>query len=192
MGKRRKVKMMKLIVGLGNPGAEYEETRHNIGFEAIDSLARYLGVTFKDKAYRGRMAQALVEDEQVVLLKPETYMNCSADSVVPFMRDREIDKKDLLLIHDDIDLVFGKVKFVFDSRSAGQRGVQSIIDALGSQSFYRARIGVGREENKSATDFVLSKFSNDESKQIEGILNKVCVASRMWIVEGFEAARQGL
>ena len=133
---------MKLIVGLGNPGKEYENTRHNCGFMAIDYLAQDLGVTINQAKFKGLYAKIKVEGEDVILLKPQTYMNLSGESVSEVMKFFKIDKEDVLVIYDDLDLPVGKIRIRANGSAGGHNGIKSLIAHLNGQDFKRIRIGI--------------------------------------------------
>lgn len=148
---------MKLIVGLGNPGKKYIKTRHNIGFRIIDELE-----TSSDAA----------QDENLIFLKPNTFMNNSGKVVAEYLKYSKLSSQDLIVIHDDIDLLFGEIRVSKDSSSAGHKGVQSIIDELGIKDFTRIRIGIKPLHEFNTTDFVLKNFTKDEEKELKGIIKK--------------------
>lgn len=148
---------MKLIVGLGNPGRKYKKTRHNVGFMIIDELKRH------------------ISKKDAILLKPTTYMNNSGKEVKAVIENSKLKIENLYIIHDDIDLPFGTIRVSKDSSSAGHKGVQSIINELGSQAFTRLRIGIRQEtgNKKQETDkFVLQNFSKQEKKQLKQIIKQ--------------------
>jgi len=146
--------MKVLIVGLGNPGKKYEKTRHNIGFRVIDEL--------ECKAF----------DDDIILLKPESFMNNSGKTVQEHLAYYKIPAHDLIVIHDDIDLLFGDIRVSENSSSAGHKGVQSIIDELGTQDFTRIRVGIKPPHKIDTEKFVLEKFTKDEEKQLPEIIKK--------------------
>ncbi len=132
---------MKIIVGLGNPGSEYENTFHNLGFKSIDAAARFLGVRFDKEKFKGLIAETKINGEKVILLKPQTYMNLSGESVKEVMSFYKADLKDLLVIYDDVDLYKGSVR-IRESGSAGtHNGMRNIVKELGSGNFLRVRVG---------------------------------------------------
>lgn len=136
---------MKIIIGLGNPGKEYEHTRHNAGFLTVDKIAENFDWRFKDHAdLEAEIAEAAINDQKLVLAKPTTFMNNSGRSVIKILNYFKASRDDLIIVHDDADLPIGEIRWKDQGSSAGHRGVQSIIDALGSNAFARARIGVGR------------------------------------------------
>lgn len=187
----------KLIVGLGNPGEKYKNTRHNVGFMVLDVLAEELGLSWKvDKKFNTEIAQSsspLLTKEgggvRLILIKPLTYMNNSGQSVQAIMsyynllpkklgiiKKRDADLSDVLtIIHDDLDIEFGKYKESIDSRSAGHNGVQSIISHLKTKNFKRIRIGVKTElkEKMPTSKFVLMNFSEEEQKIIYKVIEKI-------------------
>lgn len=153
---------MKLIVGLGNPGKEYVNTRHNIGFMLID---KYLGdVKFKEK-FNGLYYETNSLDK-VIFLKPQTFMNNSGDCVVKFANYYNVKPEDILVIQDDLDINVGKYKFKINSSSGGHNGIKSIINNLGTNGFFRLKIGISNIRKNNVIDFVLGKFSKDEINNI--------------------------
>ena len=150
---------MKLIVGLGNPGREYEKTRHNIGFNVLDLLADKYNITFSEnKKFNALEASFNLIGEKVILVKPLTFMNLSGDSVIKYINYYDIDVNDLLVIHDDLDMELGKIRIVFDSSSGGHNGIKSIINNLNSKKFTRLKIGISHNKNIDTKDYVLGKF----------------------------------
>ena len=164
---------MKLIIGLGNPGKHYIATRHNIGFLALDTLQKtFGGQTFQNKArFHAEVAECFITSHRVQLIKPQTFMNRSGETVASMLRFYKLSHKDIIVLHDDIDLLWGKLKYTNDSRSAGHRGVQNIIDSLGTQKFSRLRIGMGpRPENIPTEKFVLAPFTKQEVQDLPTLL----------------------
>ena len=168
---------MKLIVGLGNPGKKFEKTRHNAGFILLDKFAEEAGApawSF-DRKFEADVSKINKGGEEVLLVKPQTFMNKSGGSVSKVVSYFDIDLEDLLVVHDDVDLVFGQTKMQFERDSAGHKGVQSIIDALKTNRFWRFRVGVGRPEQHGldsgieTEDWVLMNFSDEELSQIENL-----------------------
>jgi len=168
---------MKLIVGLGNPGIKYEKTRHNLGFLVIDFLAD------NDKWEESKKANCLylkkqINSEKVELIKPLAFMNNSGKTVSYIQKKRYIDTEDIIVIHDDIDLKLGEIKIQKNRSSAGHKGVQSIINALGTKDFTRIRIGI-KQINQTiiieAEKFVLENFTPEEEKIIQEIIKKAVV-----------------
>lgn len=150
---------MKLIVGLGNPGKEYNNTRHNIGFMVID---KYLGnVKFKEK-FNGLFYEINSNGDKVVFIKPQTYMNNSGDCVGKFVKYYNVSNQDIMVIHDDLDISVGNIKFKINSSSGGHNGIKSIISHLGNNGFFRMKLGIKGVEKRDVVDFVLGKFSKNE------------------------------
>jgi len=172
---------MKVIVGLGNPGVQYETTRHNVGFLFVDMWAERLGVTFSAK-HQGLWAQAVINGEKVHLLKPQTFMNFSGRSVSDLTAFYKISPQDVLVVHDDMDLEFGRLRLRARGSSGGHNGIKSIIAGLGTEAFWRLRIGIGRPpEGRDAVDHVLSRFSDEELRALEEILTKAENAVMLWV-----------
>jgi len=168
---------MKLIVGLGNPGMKYHETRHNIGFDVIDYLASELGVTnFRDK-FNGEIGEAIVDGEKVFLLKPMTFMNLSGDSIREVVKFYKLDPvEDLIVIYDDMDITLGKLKIKRKGRAGGHNGVKSIISHVGDE-FIRIKCGIGKpKRTEEVINFVLDTFSKKERE--EEILPLIETASK--------------
>ena len=179
---------MKLIVGLGNPGILYASSRHNIGFQVVKYLAKAERVVLKkEKGVRALSAKAEIEGIDVVLCLPLTFMNLSGESVRPLIRKYRIDSGDLLVVCDDLDLEFGRLKIRAFGSSAGHRGVKSIIDLLGSDEFSRLRIGIGRpQDNSNAADYVLSRFNKREKNELPEIIKRGAECCQVWVSEGIE------
>jgi len=150
---------MKLVVGLGNPGKEYEKTRHNIGFIVLD---KYLG----NVKYKNKFNGDYYENNGVIFLKPQTFMNNSGECVSKFVKYYNISLKDILVIQDDLDIIIGKYKFKINSSSGGHNGIKSIINSLHSDSFFRLKIGILSQQKEDTIDFVLGKFNKDELSMI--------------------------
>lgn len=162
---------MKLVVGLGNPGKKYERTRHNFGFMVVDALAEKLGATWREnKRFKALVAKA----DGLVLLKPQTFMNLSGETVAAALKYHKADAASLTVIHDDIDIDFGKYKVAADSRSAGHNGVQSIIDRLGTKDFTRYRLGIKNDKLAllGAEKFVLEDFGAAEVESIKELIEQ--------------------
>ena len=156
---------MKIIAGLGNPGAEYASTPHSVGFEAVDAIAAELGGAWEEKRqYRCLWAQVRIGAEPCILVKPQTYMNLSGDSVATVVKYRNAAPADLIVVHDDIDLALGRLRIRRGGSCGGHNGVRNIIERLGSQDFVRVKIGVGKDRS-NVVAHVLGKF-DPASRQI--------------------------
>ena len=156
---------MKLVVGLGNPGLKYEKTRHNVGFRVIDMLSQETGISVNRSKFKGLMGKGLIEGEDVILLKPLTYMNLSGESVREAMNFFKIEPEDLIVICDDIDIPFGTIRIKGRGSAGTHNGLKSIIGQIGSQNFPRIRISVGQKPPyMDLAAFVLSSFSPEEEQ----------------------------
>lgn len=179
---------LKLVVGLGNPGAKYESTRHNIGFEAIDLLAKGgPGVTFSRK-FDGQLAEVEIDFRRVLLLKPETFMNLSGRSVSQVVRFYKLDPSDILVVCDDLSLPLGKLRLRPGGSDGGQKGLRDIAAQLGTDQYPRLRIGLGERGEVDAADFVLGRFRNVERPQINDSLILATQAVAVWVSRGIDAA----
>ena len=168
---------MKLIVGLGNPGKEYEMTRHNIGFFYLDLFANSLKLSFKEK-FNGLYAKTKIGGEDVILLKPLTFMNLSGECVIKFVNYFKISSENILVIHDDLDMEFSRVKLKENGTSGGHNGIKNIILNLKSEEFKRLKIGISKNKEYDTKDYVLGKFSkqeleilNNNNEKILNVLN---------------------
>lgn len=146
---------MRLIIGLGNPGKKYAQTRHNLGFMVLDALGT-----------------AIAKKDNFLLVKPQTYMNLSGQAVAKIARYYKIKPEEILIIHDDKDLPFGKIRIRHKGSAGGHLGVQSVIDALKTDKFSRLKIGIGKPDIKNTEKFVLQKFSSEERKKLPEIINQ--------------------
>ena len=158
-----------LIVGLGNPGREYEKTRHNAGFIAMDYFAYKKGIGFVEK-HGGLFNKIRVGDNEVFLLKPLTYMNNSGQSVIQVVNFYKINPSDVVVMHDDMDIPAGEVKYKTKGSAGGHNGIKSIIAHLGTQEFKRVKIGVSKPDEITVIDHVLGKFSKEERKLIDNVI----------------------
>jgi peptidyl-tRNA hydrolase, PTH1 family len=179
---------MRLIVGLGNPGPRYENTRHNAGFMAVDRIAGEFGISVNKNKFDMRYGSGAVEGHDVMLAKPMAFMNRSGWPVQKLAAYYKIMSRDLMVIHDDIDLAFGRLKIKEKGGHGGHKGLKSIIHAIGEDEFVRLRIGVGRSEaGHNVSDHVLGPFLGDESKQLDSVLNRTRDAVVTILNEGISA-----
>ena len=158
---------MKLIVGLGNPGKEYDNTRHNIGFIFIDDFAKSLNIRIDKKKFNGLYNEVVINNEKVILLKPQTFMNLSGESVIKFINYYKINIDDILIISDDLDLNFGKIRLRSEGSSGGHNGLNNIILHLGTNKFKRLKIGISCNKPIDTISYVLGKFSKEEKEIID-------------------------
>lgn len=179
---------MKLIAGLGNPGKEYEKTRHNSGFMAMDVLADRLGVTVETKKFNALVQTVRIEGQAVLLMKPLTYMNESGSAVAQAVKFYQIEPEDILIMHDDMDLPVGSVRIRARGSAGGQKGMKSIIQALGTENIARIRIGVGHStpgEHDLVPDWVLSPVAKADKEVYETALKDAADAAYDWVYRSF-------
>ena len=163
---------MKLIAGLGNPGIEYEKTRHNAGFLLIDRLCDKLGVRLDKNKCKAQYGIYRHNGEKIIIAKPQTYMNLSGQAVSSLMRFYDVDVKDLIVVHDDLDLPVGKLRLRRQGSSGGQKGMGSIIEQLGTSQIDRIRIGISNDKRIDTKDYVLGRFSKEDEKILDEVLDK--------------------
>jgi len=177
---------MKLIVGLGNPGILYQATRHNIGFNVLKGLARRFKVSFKkDRFTLALSAKIRIGAHPVLLAMPLTFMNLSGQAVTVLLDKYKIKPLDLLVVSDDLDLEFGRIKLNSSGSSAGHRGIKSIIEFVGSNNFCRLRIGIGRE-NSDPADYCLRPFNRKEKTELTQILSRAADCCKSWATKGID------
>ncbi|AMR82568.1 aminoacyl-tRNA hydrolase [Bacillus thuringiensis] len=177
---------MKLIVGLGNPGREYELTRHNIGFMAIDELAKRWNISLNEQKFKGVFGAGFVNGEKVILLKPLTYMNLSGESIRPLMDYYKIDVEDFVVMYDDLDIPVGKLRLRMKGSAGGHNGVKSMISQLGTQEFQRIRMGIDRPKNgMKVVDYVLGRFTSEEIPDVNHSIEKAADACEEWLNKPF-------
>lgn len=170
---------MKLLVGLGNPGSEYERTRHNVGWMVLDEIARAAGASIDRQKFRAELGEAVIDGVRTLLLKPQTYMNLSGEAVGPAARFYRIEPKDVVVIHDDLDLDFGRVQIKVGGGHGGHNGLRSLISHLGSPDFVRIRVGIGRPGGKrEVVGYVLGGFDKKESEELPFVLDRAAAAAR--------------
>ena len=181
---------MKLIVGLGNPGIEYQFTPHNMGFLAVDRIAEEYGVRVNNRHCRALTGKAMIADHQVLLAKPETYMNLSGMSVRELVSEHEVDPaRDLIVIYDELDLPLGAIRIRQRGSSAGHNGMESIIGALGSDEFVRMRLGIAPDHVvKDGARYVLGPFRKSQEAAVVEELDKAAEAVKVILAEGVAKA----
>ncbi|HWR90577.1 MAG TPA: aminoacyl-tRNA hydrolase [Dissulfurispiraceae bacterium] len=182
---------MTIIAGLGNPGRKYARTRHNVGFMVIDALSGEWGIAL-EKKQEYCLGRGVVDGRDIVLLKPLTFMNRSGAAVLGVMRragrEREGTGEALIVVHDDLDMDVGRVKIKRSGSSGGHRGIESIIQSLGTKDFARVKIGIGRTVDVPAHEFVLSKFSPSEQDLVKDAIIKAAHAVTAIIIRGLDGA----
>lgn len=179
----------KVIAGLGNPGARYARSRHNVGFQCVDALAGAHGLAFSmEPRLHAQIAQGSIAGVPVLLVKPMTYMNLSGKAVQAVLHYYRRTPADLLVVYDDLDLPVGRVRMRPAGGSGGHKGMQSIIQALGTEEFARLRIGIGRPTAGDPADYVLQDFTLDEAVEIARVVDRAVEAIRLWLQGNLDAA----
>ncbi len=184
--------MPKLIVGLGNIGKDYEKTRHNVGFFVVDRLAELQNTDLGRSKFKGQFGEFFAENgEKVILLKPQTMMNLSGESVAPWMEFLKIPGSDTMIVYDELDLPLGRLRGQWGGGSGGHNGIRSITTCLGHPDFCRLRVGIGRPALKTqVTSYVLSPFSKQEIPQVEATVDQAVKAVELFIKMGLDPMMQ--
>ena len=172
---------MKLIVGLGNPGKKYENTRHNTGFAVIDRTLAKLNLELDKNKFNADYTMINRNGEKIYILKPLTYMNLSGEAVVPFMKYFGIEPEDLVVVHDDLDLPVGKIRLRQSGSCGGQNGMRNIIDLLGDSNIKRIRVGIGKDPLIPVVDYVLGKTKKEDLEVYNQALDKASDALIYWL-----------
>ena len=179
----------KLVVGLGNPGKDYERTRHNVGFDVIDRFAQLNHIPVTKRDYRSLAGDGRVGACRVYLLKPQTFMNLSGESIALFLRQKPLEVADILIVTDDIALPTGRLRMRPGGSAGGHNGLKSIIAHLHTNEFPRLRVGVGAPKDPSVqVDFVLGKFSKAEQPIVDEAVDRSVAAIEAWLADGIEPA----
>ena len=181
--------LSKLIIGLGNPGREYDGTRHNIGFELIDLLSGIYNIPVKKMSGNALIGDGPASGQRVYLMKPQTYMNLSGEALAHFLRQKPLDPSQILIVTDDIHLPVGKIRVRMTGSEGGHNGLKSIAAHLKTRDYPRLRIGVGSPgEGSAQIDYVLGRFSRAEQKELGDMLQTAAAAVHIWLTEGGDAA----
>ena len=179
----------KLIVGLGNPGKEYDNTRHNIGFAVVDAFARQHAIAVTKRDYQALTGDGQVGETRVFLMKPQTFMNLSGQSVAAFLKMKPLELADILVVTDDIALPLGRLRLRAEGSAGGHNGLKSLIAHLHGQAFPRLRFGVGAPRDPSVQiDFVLGRFGRSEQAEVDDGIARSVAALEMWLAEGIQPA----
>lgn len=178
---------MKLIVGLGNPGREYAQTRHNLGFMVVDELRRRHGGGSFRQRFRAEIGEVRVGGERVALAKPQTYMNLSGHAVREIVAWYKVTRADVLVVLDELDLPFGAVRMRAEGSAGGHNGLKSVTEQLGRRDVPRLRIGIGRGRGV-ATAQVLSRFAPEEEREIPDLVGRAADCAEVWLADGIVAA----
>ena len=179
-----------LVVGLGNPGAEYAQHRHNVGFQVLDALARAHGLSFsREKLARAHTAQGRIAGRSVLLAKPQTFMNRSGQAVGRLARWFKIPPQQILVVYDELDLPLGRLRLRPEGGAGGHKGMRSIIEVLGSQDFPRLRVGIDRPPGQmDPADYVLHPFSKEDKEAVILVIDQAVAAVEAWLADGIVAA----
>ena len=168
---------MYVIAGLGNPGREYEGTRHNVGFMTLDALADKYNIDVREKAFKGLIGKGMIEGNKVILVKPQTYMNLSGECIRQVMDYYKVDPEDILIVYDDISLAPGQLRIRAKGSAGGHNGIKSIIAHLGTQEFPRVKVGVGEKPARmDLADYVLGHFSKEEQATMDDAVKEAADA----------------
>jgi PTH1 family peptidyl-tRNA hydrolase len=180
---------VRLVVGLGNPGKEFTFSRHNIGFRVINRLARTNGISLKKRKFKSRWGIGEISGHTVILAKPQTFMNLSGEAVKRFQEEFELESHQLIVIQDDLDLDFGRIKIKNKGGNGGHKGIRSIIDMIGGDAFTRVKVGIGRPHlDKDATNYVLQPFDEKQKSLLNDVILKVQAAVELLLEAGIQAA----
>ncbi len=178
---------MKCFIGLGNPGKKYELTRHNIGFWAIDAFAQRFQIPMNGQKFKAIIGEGHVNGEKVMLIKPQTYMNLSGESVRAYLDFYKAELEDMVVIYDDLDTAVGHMRLRYKGSAGGHNGIKSIIQHTGTQQFNRIRLGISRPApGYDIADYVLSVFPREDQKRIQELMPSLCDAMEMSLKEPFE------
>ena len=182
---------MKLIIGLGNPGAKYERTRHNIGFWVVDRIAQEFGITLSECIGAALVGRGRCGDEPILLAKPQTYMNRSGESVQALLREFDAQTADMIVVYDDLDLPLGRIRIRAKGSAGGHRGIQSILDGVKVESFTRVRLGIGRPPaGVEPAAFVLEPLGQEARKEFDDLVVRGAEAVRMVLQDGVQRAME--
>lgn len=180
---------MYIIAGLGNPGKQYENTRHNVGFCVIDILADRMGICVEEKKHKALCAKGVLEGQKVLLLKPQTFMNLSGESIRAAADYYKVDQEHIVVVYDDVSLEPGQLRIRGKGSAGGHNGIKNIISHLGTQEFPRVKVGVGEKpKGMDLADYVLSRFSKGEQELMEDAFRDAAAAAAMVIGQGTEEA----
>jgi len=183
---------MKLICGLGNPGREYERHRHNIGFMVVEALLSRARAELNQEKFQAKVGQGTLGGERILFVEPQTYMNLSGRSLAEAARFYKITVEDILVIHDELDLPFGRLQLKAGGGTGGHNGLKSSVQSLGADGFIRLRFGIGKPEGPNAKErvagYVLSNFDDGERRQLEELIGKASDIAETWVRDGLATA----
>lgn len=172
---------MKAVIGLGNPGMKYDRTKHNVGFMLLDIILKDLNLSYRND-FRGKFTEGRLGENKILFLKPYTYMNLSGYAVAELVDYYKLLPEDVIVLHDDMDLPLGRIRLRAKGSSGGHNGLKSIITELGTQEFWRLKIGVGRpEQEEDVVGHVLSSFNKEEAKIVQDVMDRARKAILLWL-----------
>lgn len=175
------------LIGLGNPGRQYSQTRHNAGFLVIDRIADEANIELNQKGFQSLYGKGLLNGEQVILVKPQTFMNLSGEAASSIIRYYRIPLEQVLIIYDDLDLLLGTIRIRLFGSAGGHKGLSSVLTSLGNQGVPRLRVGIGRPTKETVVDYVLAPFSGDEMTKFKASINRAAQAGISFITNGAQA-----
>lgn len=180
---------MKIIVGLGNPGTQYRMSRHNIGFQVVDRVAQISHISIRTKRFGSLYGTGWIDFQQVLLSKPMTFMNRSGEAVKKIADFFHLGMEDVIVVHDDLDLPFGRLRFKQRGGNGGHQGIRSIIERMGGNSFLRLKVGIGRPpQGMDSADYVLDVFDRTEQSLLDPILSRAAESLKVVLLEGLQKA----
>ena len=179
---------MKIIVGLGNPGKKYSGTRHNVGFDILDYFGKIHGIKITKIKFKALIGEGNIKGEKVILVKPQTYMNLSGESVMRICEYYNVSLDDLLVIYDDIDIDVGRIRIRKSGSAGSHNGMKNIIYLLNDKNFPRLRIGIGKPSRQDLADFVLARFNKEEVEAMKDCVDKSISAIEEYLVSGIDSA----
>ena len=180
---------MKIIVGLGNPGVPYRMTRHNIGFQVVDRLAKLSHISIRTKRFKSLYGKGWINSQQVILVKPLTFMNRSGEAVKKVADFFHLGIDDLVVVHDDLDLAFGRIRFKQKGGDGGHQGVRSIIENMAGNNFLRLKVGIGRPPaGMDPAEYVLGGFDKADQSELDQVLSQTAEALKVMLLEGLQKA----
>jgi len=184
---------VKIIVGLGNPGTQYRMSRHNIGFQVVDRVAQISHISIRTKRFRSLYGTGWIDFQQVILSKPMTFMNRSGEAVKKTTDFFHLGMEDVIVVHDDLDLPFGRLRFKQRGGDGGHQGVRSIIERMGGNSFLRLKVGIGRPpRGMDSADYVLDVFDRTEQSLLDQTLSQAAESLKVVLLEGLQKAMNQL
>ncbi len=176
------------LIGLGNPGRQYSQTRHNAGFLVIDRIADEVNIKLDKKGFQSIYGKGVIKNEPVILVKPQTFMNLSGEAVGPIIKYYRIPLERVLIIYDELDLPLGSIRIRLAGSAGGHNGLSSVVTGLGSQNVPRLRVGIGRPDDRKVVDYVLSSFSGEQMTEFKESITKAAQAGISFITDGSQFA----